>query len=55
MIYFWQRLSFMAPKTLVYFCAIRLIAHATSGKHGRDVGISGMDAVKIWMDDYAIE
>ena len=31
---FFMELSFMLPKHLVYWCAIRVWAHATTGKYG---------------------
>ena len=38
------------PKRLVYWCAIRLGAHATGGKYGNTIvaELSFMDALKRW-------
>jgi hypothetical protein len=37
-------------KRLVYFCTIRLIAHATTGKFGNQVvpDLTAMDALSRW-------
>ena len=41
------------PKWLVYWCSIRLMAHATTGKYGNDIvdSVSIMDALKRWEDN----
>lgn len=48
------RLKFvwMLPRWLVYWCAIRLIAHATQGKHENTIvpDLTAMDALKRWED-----
>jgi len=38
------------PRSLVYFCAIRLIAHATQGKYSSQIvpELTAMDALKRW-------
>ncbi len=38
------------PKWLVYFCSIRMIANATTGKYSSQVvpELSAMDALKRW-------
>lgn len=38
------------PRTLVYWCAIRLMAHATTGKYGADdpTTLNVMEALKRW-------
>ena len=38
------------PKSIVYFCAIRLVAYATTGKYSRTIvpELSAMDAIKRW-------
>lgn len=38
------------PRGIVYFAAIRLVAHATTGKYGNTNPsvLSAMDAVKRW-------
>ena len=48
---FWRRLSYKLPKNLVYHCAIRIWAYATScpSGYGEDVTITTMnDAIKRW-------
>lgn len=41
------------PRWLVYWCAIRLIAHASQGQYGGEIvpEIKAMDALKRWEDD----
>lgn len=38
------------PRNLVYWCAIRLMAHATQGRYSTQVvpDLSAMDALKRW-------
>jgi hypothetical protein len=38
------------PRWLVYWCTIRLLAHATSGQHSNQVvpDLLAMDALKRW-------
>ena len=47
-----MRLAFVwrLPRWLVYWCAIRLIAHATQGAHSNQIvpDLSAMDALKRW-------
>ena len=45
---FW--VAWKTPKWLVYFCSIRLMAHATQGKHGSQIvdDLTAMDALKRW-------
>jgi hypothetical protein len=40
------------PRWLVYWCAIRLMAHATSGKHDRQGvnALTAMEALDRWED-----
>ena len=44
------RLVYLLPRSLVYWCAIRLIAHATTGKHGAQLvsDLTAMDALDRW-------
>ena len=44
------RLAWLLPKRLVYWCAIRVGAHATTGEHGSTVvpELTFMDALKRW-------
>lgn len=43
-------IAFHLPKTLVYWCAIRLMAHATTGQYGNQIvpELTAMDALKRW-------
>jgi hypothetical protein len=45
---FYQWLAFKLPRRLVYWCAIRLIAFATTGKYGSTVvpELTAMDALQ---------
>lgn len=47
---FWMLLANYAPRRLVYYCAIRLGAHATCGKHGSQIvpELYFMDALERW-------
>jgi hypothetical protein len=48
--YFWHRVAWRLPQRLVYWAAIRLIAHATSGKW-RDTEapvLAAMEALGRW-------
>lgn len=50
----YQKIVSRLPKKIVYFCAIRLMAHATCGKYG-DTEVPKLDiitALKRWEDDY---
>jgi len=40
------------PKKLVYFCAIRVVAYATTGKYSNIIvpELTAMDAIKRWED-----
>ena len=44
------KLAMVIPRSLVYFCAIRLIAHATQGKYSSQIvpELTAMDALKRW-------
>lgn len=46
----WMKLAWLMPKQLVYWCAIRLGAHATTGKYATTEApsMTFMDAVKRW-------
>lgn len=65
MIYYWHKgamarwkedilfwIVWRLPKTLVYFCALRLGANATTGKYGDTVvpDLTFMDALGRWED-----
>ena len=47
---FWMWLAWKMPHDLVYWCAVRLIANATSGAHSSQVvpDLRAMDALKRW-------
>lgn len=44
------KLAWAMPRRLVYWCALRLIAHATQGQYGNTVvpELGAMDALKRW-------
>lgn len=44
------RFVYVLPRWLVYWCAIRLVAHATAGKHGAQLvsDMTAMDALDRW-------
>lgn len=50
----WDKLqmkaAWMMPRWLVYWCSIRLMAHATTGKYGNQVvgELTAMDALDRW-------
>lgn len=46
----WMFIAWRLPRTLVYWCAIRLMAHATQGQYGNTVvpELAAMDALKRW-------
>jgi hypothetical protein len=47
-------LAWILPKRLVYWCAIRVMAHATTGKHSNQVvpDLLVMDALKRWEEQF---
>lgn len=46
----WKWIAWKLPKPLIYWCAIRLIAFATTGKYGKQCvpELAAMDALKRW-------
>lgn len=46
----WLWVANKLPKSLVYFCGIRIAAHGTSGKYSNQVvpDLTIMDAIKRW-------
>lgn len=46
-------LAWKMPRSLVYWCAIRLMAHATTGRYSSQVvpDLTALDALKRWDDD----
>jgi hypothetical protein len=46
----WRRIAFLLPRQLIYWCAIRLGAHATQGKWDTQIvpELKFMDALKRW-------
>lgn len=46
----WTKLAWAMPKPLVYWCAIRLLAHATMGRYGNQspCDLRAMDALGRW-------
>ena len=47
---FYQKMTKLMPKKLVYFCTIRLIAYATTGKYSDTIvpTLTAMDALNRW-------
>jgi hypothetical protein len=45
-----MKAAWMLPKRLAYWCAIRVIAHATQGEYGHQIvpDLTAMDALKRW-------
>lgn len=45
-----MKLAWALPKRLVMWCAVRLIAHGTTGKYSRQVvpDLTAMEALKRW-------
>jgi len=50
---FWRFLANCLPRKLVYFAAIRLVAHATTGEYSATVvpELRAMDALSRWSKD----
>ena len=46
----WMKIAWKLPHNLVYFCTIRVIAHATAGKYSNTVvpELKVMDALDRW-------
>lgn len=46
----WQKLAWLAPRRLAYWCAIRVVASATTGRYGDTVvpELKAMDAIQRW-------
>lgn len=46
----WMHLAWMLPKRLVYWCAVRVGAHASTGQYSRDIvpELRLMDALDRW-------
>ncbi len=44
------KLAWLVPRRLAYWCAIRVIAHATQGKYSNQEvpALSAMEALKRW-------
>lgn len=45
-----MKIAWIMPKWLVYWCSIRLMAHATQGEYGSQIGpeLGAMEALKRW-------
>lgn len=45
-----MKLAWLLPRRIVMWCAIRVAAHATTGKYGNQVvpELSAMDAIQRW-------
>lgn len=50
------KLAWFVPKQIVYWCSIRLIAHATAGIYSNQVvsELLAMEALQRWINDNAI-
>ena len=50
---FWYWVVSLLPKKLWYFCFMKVMAYATTGKYGDTVvpDLTGMDAIKRFGDD----
>ncbi|HKF74704.1 MAG TPA: hypothetical protein VKF59_01050 [Candidatus Dormibacteraeota bacterium] len=48
----WRSIAWKLPAPLVYWCALRVVAHATTGAHARQVvpELLAMDAIGRWED-----
>lgn len=46
----WMWLAWHLPRTLVYWCAVRLMAHATTGKYGETIvpDLTCLQALNRW-------
>ena len=53
---FWYWVVDRLPKQLVYFCSMKVMAHATTGKYGNTIvpELPGMEAIQRYGDDYKI-
>ena len=50
----WITIAWMLPNKLVYWCAIRVGAHAVTGGHGSQVvpDLTLVDALTRWIEDH---
>lgn len=46
----WMAIAWRLPKWLVYWCFIRVVAHATTGAYSSQIvpDLTAMDALKRW-------
>jgi hypothetical protein len=46
----WVNLAWLMPRRLVYWCAVRLLAHATTGRYSRTVvpELDALTALRRW-------
>ena len=53
----WYWIVDRLPKRVVYFCFMKVMAHATTGKYGSTIvpELSGMDAIQRYSDDFGVE
>ena len=54
---YWYKIVDLLPRKLVYFCFMKVMAHATTGKYGDTVvpELSGMDAIQRYSDDFGVD
>lgn len=47
----WIWIAWLLPRPLVYWCSLRLGAHATTGTHGQTIvpNLTFVDAIKRWI------
>lgn len=52
-ILFWHHIAYFIPKKIVYYCAIRLMNHATTGKYSNTcvVDLTVLEALRRWDSD----
>jgi hypothetical protein len=45
-----MKIAWLLPRSLAYWCALRVIAHATQGKYSNQIvpELTAMDALKRW-------
>lgn len=53
---FRMKIAWLMPRWLVYWCAIRLIAHATSGEWSHQIvpDLKAMDALERWEKSHGL-
>lgn len=46
----WMKIAWLLPRDLVMWCAIRVVANATTGEYSNQIvpDLTAMDAIKRW-------